>query len=217
MAKRRRSPRFRLILYRAMIKRHRLPAFLLGFMLAILGVLTWFRWISWPEPPLDRWLLAGGIISLLYWFFTLIGPLLAYVQPRADHIRVQTPVYRINISYRRIRNTRPVDITKTFTQASTPRGFRRPIRQFYGATALGLDMRSWPLPRWFLALFLGRMMLAPDQPGLILIVDNWIELSKHIESMMGAWSDGQRQQLQHPGADVGEILRQDKKRRWWRK
>ena len=76
-------------------------------------------------------------------------------------------------------------------------------------TALGLDLSSWPLPRWLLALLLGRMMLAPDQPGLILITRDWIELSKQVETMMSAWTDEQRQHLQHPGINVSDILHGD--------
>jgi hypothetical protein len=153
--------------------------------------------------------LGASLLSLLYWLFTLLAPALAYVQPRRDRIRIHTPFYRLNISYRRIRNTRPVDIAKAFPPEAIPRGFRRPIQRFYGKTALGVDLSSWPLPRWLLALLLGRMMLAPDQPGLILITRDWIELSKQMETMFGAWADEQRQRLQHPGTNVSDILHGD--------
>jgi hypothetical protein len=209
MAKRRRLKRYRLSMYRLLLRRQRLPAFLLGILLFILGTVSWFRWIVWPEPPSERWLLGASLLSLLYWLFTLVAPALAYVQPRHDRIRLQTPFYRLNISYRRIRNTRPVDIAKAFPPGAIPRGFRRSIRRFYGMTALGLDLSSWPLPRWLLALLLGRMILAPDQPGLILITRDWIELSKQVETMLGAWTDEQRQRLQHSGTDVSNILHGD--------
>lgn len=209
MAKRYRLKRFPLSMYRQILRRQRAPAFLLGFLLVLLGILTWFQWISWPQPPLERWLLSAGSLSLMYWLYSLLAPIAAYVQPRPDRIRIQIPFYRLNISYRRIRNTRPVDLSKTFPAKMTPPGFRRIMRHFYGMTALGLDLTSWPLPRWLLSILLGRMMLAPDQPGLILITPDWIELSKQIESMQGAWNAEQRQRLFHPGANVGDILHGD--------
>jgi hypothetical protein len=162
---------------------------------------------------MHRWLLAAALLSGVYWLFSLVAPVLAYVQPRRDRLRLQIPFYRLNISYRRIRNTRPVDIAKAFPLGSTPRGFQRPIRQFYGMTALGIDLSSWPLPRWLLALLLGRMMLAPDQPGLILIVRDWMDLSKQLETMMSEWSKDQRQRVWHPGANVGEILHSNEEQR----
>jgi hypothetical protein len=206
LAKRRRLKRYHLSFYRQILRRLRLPAFLLAALFLLLGTLTWFQWISWPQPPLERWLLSASLLSLLYWAYALLAPLLAYVQPRRDHLRLQTPFYRLNISYRRIRSTRPVDIAKAFPPETTPPGFRRTIRHFYGTTALGIDLSTWPLPRWLLAILLGRMILAPDQPGLILITRDWIELSNQLESMLGAWNDDQRHQLQYPGANVGEIL-----------
>jgi len=213
MSKKRRLKRYRLSLYRLILRRQRLPAFLLGILLFLLGTLTWFRWIAWPEPPLERWFLGASLLSLLYWIFTLFAPALAYVQPRHDRIRLQTPFYRLNISFRRIRSTRPVDIAKAFPLETTPRGFRRSIRRFYGMTALGINLSSWPLPRWLLSLLLGRMMLAPDQPGIILITHDWIDLSKQVETMLGSWSDEQRLRLQHPGTNVSEILQGDDNKR----
>lgn len=213
MSKKRRLKRYRLSLYRLILRRQRLPAFLLWILLFLLGTLTWFRWIAWPEPPLERWFLGASLLSLLYWIFTLFAPVLAYVQPRHDRIRLQTPFYRLNISFRRIRSTRPVDIAKAFPLETTPRGFRRSIRRFYGMTALGINLSSWPLPRWLLSLLLGRMMLAPDQPGIILITHDWIDLSKQVETMLGSWSDEQRLRLQHPGTNVSEILHGDDNKR----
>lgn len=206
MGKRRRFKRFHLSMYHQILSRHRILAFMLALLLMILGVLTWFQWIPWPTPPLERWLLGASLLATFYWIFTLLAPIQAYVQPRSDHIRIQIPFYRLNISYRRIRNTRPVDIAKTFPAETTPAGFRRTIRQFYGTTAVGLDLTSWPLPRWLLAFLLGRMMLAPDQPGLILITRDWIDLSKELETMLSTWGGDQRQRLHPPGTHVGDIL-----------
>lgn len=175
----------------------------------ILGLFTWFQWIPWPQPPFERWFLFSSSICLLFWLFTLLAPILAYVQPRHDCIRLQTPFYRLNISYRRVRNTRPVDIAKAFPLETIPRRFRRTIEQLHGLTALGIDLQSWPLPRWLLAILLGRMMLAPDQPGLILITHDWIKLSNQMETMMVAWMDEHRLPPQHPGMHVRGILHGD--------
>lgn len=206
MAKRHRLTRFQLSLYRQILRRHRLPSFMLALLLFFLGALTWLQWVSWPKPPTARWLLGASLIAALYWLFTLLGPILAYVQPRPDRLRLHTPFYRLNVSYRRIRNTRPVDLAQAFPPETTPRGFRRTIRHFYGMTALGIDLSSWPLPRWLLAFLLGKMMLTPDRPGLILITRDWMTLSNQLETMMSEWGEGQRQREWHPGANVADIL-----------
>jgi hypothetical protein len=206
MNKRHRSQRYRLSVYGQIVGRYRLPALLLAVLLFVLGAATWFRWIPWPQPPMHRWLLAAALFSGLTWLFSVLAPVLTYVQPRQDRLRLQTPFYRLNISYRRIRNTRPVDVAKAYPLGKTTRGFHRTIRRFHGMTALGVDLISWPLPRWLLSFLLGRWVLAPDQPGLILITHNWMELSNQLETMMGEWTKNQKQRAWHPGADVGEIL-----------
>lgn len=217
MVKRRRLKRYRLSIYHLILSRHRLPAFLLGFMLSLLGGFAWLGWIPWLDPLMSPWLLSASLLALLYWFYSHLAPKFAYIQPRHDRVRIHMPFYRLNISYRRIRNTRPVDIAKAFPPSMTPPGFRRTIRHFYSTTALGVDLLSWPLPRWLLGLLLGRMMLAPDRPGLILITSDWIELSKQLETLMGVWNDAQRQPLQHHGTKVSDILREDHPRWWQRK
>jgi hypothetical protein len=83
------------------------------------------------------------------------------------------------------------------------------MQHFYGMTALGIDLSSWPLPRWLLSLLLGKMMLTPDRPGLILITHDWMALSNQLETMMSAWGEGQRQRDWQPGTDVAGILNAD--------
>ena len=209
MTKRRRLKRFRLSLYRQILRRHRFPSFLLALLLCLLGALAWLQWVSWPEHATARWLLGASLIAALYWLFSIFGPTLAYVQPRPDRLRLHTPFYRLNISYRRIRNTRPVDISQAFPPETTPRGFQRTIRHFYGMTAIGIDLSSWPLPRWLLSFLLGKMMLTPDRPGLILITRDWMALSNQLETMMSEWGEDQRQREWHLGANVAEILQAD--------
>lgn len=210
MAKRRRLTVYRLGLYRQILRRQRVPAFLLALILFLLGALAWLKWVPWPQNTTAPWWLGASFIAALYWLFSLFGPTLAYVQPRLDRLRIHTPFYRLNISYRRIRNTRPVDISQAFPPETTPRGFQRTIRHFYGMTALAIDLSSWPLPRWLLSFLLGKMMLTPDRPGLILITRDWMALSNQLETMMSDWGEGQRKREWHPGTNVSEILRDDK-------
>ncbi|TFH37567.1 MAG: hypothetical protein E4G99_02295 [Anaerolineales bacterium] len=207
MARRRRPKRYRLSLYRQILRRHRILVFLLAIFLSILGLLSGLRWVSWPQAEASRWFLGASALATLYWFFSMLGPALAHVQPRQDHLRLQTPFYRLNISYRRIRNTRPVDIAQTFPREMIPRGFQRSMRHFYGRTALAVDLSSWPLPRRLLIFLLGKMILAPDRPGFILITPDWMALSHELETMMSEWGEDQRKREWHSGANVAEILR----------
>lgn len=200
--------RFPLLLYRAAIKRYRRPSFLLAVMLLGLWLPVSLERVSWPPPSGGPWLFAGGVVAAAFWLFTLFAPRFAYVQPRQDHLRLRTPVYRLNISYRRIRTTRPLQIAKTFPLTDLPRGKRNMLEPFQGRTALGVDLRSFPVSPTVLRLFLDRLFLAPDRPGLILIVDDWMELSEQISDH----TEGDRSERQSEPrhfSDAARILAED--------
>lgn len=201
--------RFRLLLYERKVKRFRQPALTLTLLFWVLWYLVKGNYLEWPPPPNAPWLMAGGLVSLIFWFFTLIAPGMAYAQPQADHLRLQTPIYRLKISYRRIHNTRPIDIAKTFPPASVRRSDRWLLRPFFGATALGVDVTKWPLSPSALRLFFSRYFLAPDQTTFVILVQDWMTLSNQLSSMMDAWRGTTRERPRGPGIGVSDILRED--------
>jgi hypothetical protein len=153
--------------------------------------------------------MAGGLVTLIFWLFTLIAPRLAFAQPRSDHLHLQTPIYRLKISYRRIHNTRPIDFAKTFPPSSLRRGDRWLLRPFFGATALGVDVTDWPLSPTILRLFFNRYFLAPDQPSFVILVQDWMALSNQLSSMMDARRGVDRERPRRPGISAADILRDD--------
>ena len=201
--------RFPLLLYRRAATRHRRTALALAVMLLGLWLLVSRGLTTWPRPPADAWLLAGGFVSLAYWLFTLLGPGLAYVQPRQDHLRLQTPIYRLKISYRRLRATRPVDLARTYPPSSLPSADRSLLAPFFGRTALGIDLDELPLPRGLLRLFLSRFFFAPDQIGLLVIVDDWMALSQQLGVRVDSWRQARQERPRRQGPHAGHLLEKD--------
>lgn len=206
MSKKQRSNRYHLLLYREIVGRHARKALLLACLFLGLWILVEKGSAHWLERDAQRWLFAGGLIALAYWLFARFGPSLAYVQAHHDHLRLQTPIFRLNISYRRIINTRPIVFGKLFPPESMPRRDRHPMKPFLGATALGIDLRGLPLPTWLLRLFLSRYMLATDQIGFILLVDDWMRLSTQLASLLGEWRATRQQRPPSPGLEVSDLL-----------
>jgi hypothetical protein len=165
--------------------------------------------VDWPRPPADAWLLAGGVVALAYGFFTLLGPSFAYAQPRRDHLRLQTPIYRLKISYRRIQATRPVDVARTFPPASLRPAERGLLDPFYGRTAVGVDLTELPLPQGLLRLFFSRLFFAPDLTGMLLIVDDWMAFSHQLTARVDAWRQSRQERARRPGPDAGGLLGED--------
>ena len=201
--------RFRLLLYERRLKRYRQPTITLALLLLGLWYPVSINYLDWPPPAAAPWLMAGGLVSLAFWLFTLLGPRLAYAQPREDHLRLQTPIYRLKISYRRIHNTRPIDFAKMFPPSMVRRGERWLLRPFFGATALGIDVQGWPLRPTVLRIFFNRFFFAVDQPSFVLLVENWMALSNQLSSHMDAWEGTHRDRPRGPGFDATEILRDE--------
>ena len=201
--------RFRLLLYERRVKRFRQPALTLTLLFWVLWYLVKENYLDWPPPPNAPWLMAGGLVTLVFWLFTLIAPRMAYAQPHADHLRLQTPIYQLKISYRRIHNTRPIDFAKTFPPSIVRRSDRWLLRPFFGATALGVDVNEWPLSPSVLRLFFNRYFLSPDQPSFVILVQDWMALSNQLSSMMDDWHGKTRERPRGPGIDVAGILRDD--------
>jgi hypothetical protein len=204
--------KYPLRLYRHIVQIHRREALMLALMLLGLWVLNLTPFVVWMPVNGERWLLAGGLVATAYWLFITVGPLTAYAQPLSTHLRVQTPIYRLKISYQRIRSVRPIDVSRSVTPAMLTARQRKELAPFLGKTVLGIDLREWPLPRWLLRLFLSRWMLANDQQGLVLYVEDWMGLSNQLTQALQSWHELRRPQ--QPGRGVAaEILEQGSKRR----
>src|SRR3990172_7957381 len=187
--------RFPLLLYRRAVTRHQRRALTLALLLLALWALVSREVVDWPRPPADAWLLSGGVVALAYWFFTLLGPGFAYAQPQRDHLRVQTPIYRLKVSYRRIQATRPVDLTRTFPPSSLSSADRALLAPLYGRTAVGVDLTELPLPAGLLRLFFSRLFFSPHITRLLLIVDDWMGFSQQLTARL----DARRQAPQEGG------------------
>ena len=159
-----------LLLYRRTVTRYRRSALFLAVCLLGLWYPVSLSLLLWPRPPADHLLLVGGLVSLFYWLWTLIAARMAYVHLRSNYLLIQTPLFRLKISYRRIRTTHPVDLAHTFPPSMLKRSDRKLLAPFYGLTALGLDLRGWPLSPRTLRFFLSRFFFSPQKSTLILIV-----------------------------------------------
>lgn len=213
MRKKNLGDRYPLLLYRHLISRYRLPSLFLAVFLLGTAALQHQGIITMPRDDSFGWLFSGGVVALAIWLMTRIAPMFSYVQPRADHLRIQTPIYRLKISYRRIHGTRPVEIGKVFFRGTPKRRELKSLQPFLGETALMLDLIGWPLSPFAMRIFLHRYMLSPEQPGLVLIVNEWMTLSKQLSSFIDRYQGSRRTKTRGPGVGASEIL-QDYQEDW---
>ncbi len=161
------------------------------FLLAAIVLLVLYVAVAWPLLPAeilnnlwpaqyDILLLIASVSFFLVFLFKLIAPRLAYVRCSERNIRVQTPLYPLVISYRRVAGTRPNQWGKLFPPEKINRRQRRLLNGIMGEGVLILDLKGWPMSPAFLRLWLPDVMFLPDGEGLVLWVEDWMTLNREI-------------------------------------
>ncbi len=187
--------RYPLVIYTRMIDRWWPAIFLLG--LATMA-------LAWPfyqdvytrltEPW--RWMTLAGVGAgvVLISLFMLMMRKSAYAQPFSDHLLLATPIFRLNISYRRVQRTSTAIMATLFPPRSM-RGMKRDIIEpLTGMTAVVIDLNAYPVSRSVLIFFLSSFFFKDKTPHLVLLVQNWMGFSTEIESMRTSGNQSIHQQ-----------------------
>lgn len=181
------DPRHPLLLYQRLYSLWRAPALLLAL---LAGGLAWLA----PGPLASLQARAGfaalAVLAAFIYLFALAGPRLAYVQCRRDHLLLSTPLFRLAISYSRIRTTRPVP----FHPGSVRWSDGHVVDPYLGQTVLALDLLRYPVARRWLRLWLLPYLLPSDFVGLLLLVPDWMALSLEIEGRRAEWKTRRSEQ-----------------------
>jgi hypothetical protein len=205
--KRRRKNRFRLLLYNRFLGRYRI----LSFLIFIVLLVSWFaistKLFVLPFNNISGLFLSGAILFFGFWFFTILGPLLAFAQAHDDHLLLQTPLYRLRIPYQQILNTRPVEVRKIFVPSSLSVGQHILLKPHFQQTALAVDLHSLPPPNFALRLFFHRFTFSPESTGIILLVDDWMGLSNQLSVKVDTWRMAHSDHPTQGASDAANILR----------
>lgn len=185
-----RGKKHKLLIYARAHRQRRWSLFIAGALFVGLYALPYLGLLDaetvgklWP-PQFDGVLLGLGVVCFLLFFYKLVAPRLAYVRCTPRNIRIQTPLYPVFISYRRIAATRPNQWGRVFPPDGIKRGQRRLLDGVWGEGVLILDLKGWPIAPALLRLWMPDVMLLPDGIGLVLWVEDWMTLSREISEFM---------------------------------
>jgi hypothetical protein len=192
MASRKNGNRHTLLLYRQVMGRLWKSTMIFG--LLVLLIWGWGGFYSIPllEGADNNWLAVAGLVSLVFSLFALFVRNRAYVQPNLDHLRLVTPFFRLNVSYRRLRSSRPAVFSQLFPPDGANWAQRSLFSPFYGRTAIVVEMTDFPMNPNVMRLFLAPQMFSPRSKGLVFLVPDWMAFSTELDSFRGAWLQSQR-------------------------
>ena len=186
MAKRQRSSkRFRLLIYERMWQRWAWPC---GLTVPASIALWWYApRISILYAPFRLLALVPAAVALVVLAYIYLARRLAWVQCKPNHLRIQTPVYPLVVSYSRVKGTRPQPFSQVFDPAAEKKARRRWLRPYWGKTTLVVDLSRYPVSRTWLRLWFTPYLLAPDASGFVFLVEDWMALSRQLDDFRSAW------------------------------
>jgi hypothetical protein len=181
----------RLLLYERQANGLRAPALLITLAAGALSL--------WGPGPLGNLqfrvsLAAVAVIGLIIYIYAVLAPRLSFVQCRPNYLLLSTPFFRLNISYSRVRTTRPIP----FSPPQVGWGEGGLVAPFRGRTQVALDLNRYPISVRWLKFFLMRYLVPDNFLGFQFLVADWMGLSRDIEGQRAEWGARQLNKGREP-------------------
>jgi len=176
--------RYPLLIYEYTLNRWYPATFALSI---ILFILWWFQPSYLKAPPenslqeLSLLLISG--LALLMTIFIFLMRKTAYVRAYGNHLRLVTPFLRMNISYKRIVQTRATEMSTLFPPSTLSNMQREAMGVLLSKTAVVIDLNAFPIPLPLLRLFLSPFFFKDKTPHLVILVNKWMRFSTELESL----------------------------------
>jgi hypothetical protein len=198
--------RYPLIVYTHMIDRW-WPA-LLALGIALLS-LAWALY-SWGFEQW-RWLIFAsiGAFNGFVGLFLILIRKAAYVQPFQDHLKLATPLLRLNISYKRFNRTTSANMGMLFPPNSVTKWQADIIQPIAKLTAIVISLNALPMSQTSLRLFLSPLFFKDKTPHIVILVNDWMKLSSELESMRSGVAPSTPQQ-RHDNSILSRLPNKDK-------
>jgi len=196
MAKKR-GKRFRLLIYERMWQRWAWPCVLI--VLASAALWRFAPRISTIHPSLRILAIIPALVCLVILVYAYLARRLAWIQCRSGHLRIQTPIYPLAISYSRIKGARPKTLGQVFDPTAQKAAQRNWLRPYWHKTVLVVELSKYPVSKKWLRLWFSPYLLPPHVTGFVFLVEDWMALSRQLEDYRANWEmhrAAQRQDMQ---------------------
>lgn len=182
--------KYRLLIYPVMLNRWWPVPLTLAIIFGLYLGILWAAELFWQGNPLPRPtdtlnIGIGGLAGFCFLFtlFFLAVRNAAYVQLFPGYLRVSTPFFRFNLSYKRIVRTSTSEVSAIFPMKSISSWRAEIIEPLAFRTANILHLKGYPIPRFWLSMFLSPFFFMDKTDHLVLILDDWMRFNAEYDSM----------------------------------
>lgn len=183
-------PRFHLLPYQAIAKSWLGPA----LWLIPAGILLWRLALTHSRLN-SRYAFVGLVIAGASMLIALYGLLArrTHVSCHKNNFVIHTPFYPVAFSYQRIALVRPVDFKSIFPPQQEKNTRRRFYRDIWGKTVVVVSLNGYPLPKWWLRIWVHPYLMHPKETAVVLPVEDWMRFSRHLETLSTTWRETRRE------------------------
>lgn len=140
-----------------------------------------------PIPKLEElpfYLLIGaGVMNLFFTFLLISVRDSAHVQLFPGYLRLVTPFFRFNVSFKRIIRISNSEVAALFPTKKISSWRAEIIEPLAAHTATVIHLKSYPISRFWLKTFLSPFFFSDNTPHLVLILDDWMRFNAEFDSV----------------------------------
>jgi hypothetical protein len=169
----------RLLIFDRISRRMRWWLALLLIVLLLVGIYDQFTgylsslWLGW-------WLVTF-LVGVLYFYYAILMRRVS-IQVRQGSFRLQGPIVGYNISYARIYSVTSSKMELHYSKDQLSRKEWSLVEPLYFTTCLFIELRSTPRRFKRRRLWFPRIFFGPQRMGLICYVEDWMALSRQIDT-----------------------------------
>ncbi|MFO7541140.1 MAG: hypothetical protein R6X32_24120 [Chloroflexota bacterium] len=183
----------KLLVYQWLSQRYRGLLLWLWVVLLILAVYDFttrplFGAAVWPMV----WVAFGASFLLWLYYALLLQRAAVILQPRV--LLVRGPVRSMRISYGRITTITSTQLIRHHDYKQLKGPERVLVEAVGGQTCLYIELSSYPKQYKHRRLWYSRFLFSMMRPGLLLVVEDWMTLSRQLEGARLQWHDSNKAQ-----------------------
>ncbi|MCL4870860.1 MAG: hypothetical protein KJ063_18025 [Anaerolineae bacterium] len=176
----------RLLLFELISRRMRWKLFWLLMVMIAAAIVDYFT-----EFLGDLWYLAWVAAGLLLplWFYYAILFRRGSVQLRPKVLRLQGPLWHLDISYGRIYAATVGQMEQHFAYKKLSWREQAMLRPLYNTSGVFIELKEVPKSYRWRRLWFPKYLFGTRRDGLLLYSGDWMDLSQAIETARGDWAD----------------------------